>query len=78
MDHGLTARNLATIGEILATYAEEITQVDLFGSRATGGYRDNSDVDILLHGGIGQREIDHLWTLFQEINLPLSVHIKSY
>lgn len=78
MEHGLTSRDLDTIGHILATYAEQITQVELFGSRATGTYRDNSDVDILLHGTISQAEIDHLWTLFHESNLPMSVDVNSY
>ena len=71
MNHGLSPQNLATIGHVLATYAQQITQVDLFGSRATGGYRPNSDVDILLHGSLNQEEIDHLWTLFQEHNHPI-------
>ncbi|PCJ55920.1 MAG: nucleotidyltransferase [Candidatus Hydrogenedentota bacterium] len=78
MNHGLTSHNLEVIGGILGTLAPKITQVDLFGSRSTGNYRPNSDVDILLHGNLNQEEIDRLWTLFHESNLPLSVDITSY
>ena len=78
MDHGLTRKQLCTIRRILSPYADAITQVDLFGSRATGAYRPNSDIDLLLHGTLDQRAIDHLWTLFHESNLPISVDVKSY
>lgn len=78
MQHGLTEHDIVTLGRILAIYANQITQVDLFGSRATGTYRPNSDVDIVLRGSLAEAEIDHLWTLFQESNLPYSVDVKSY
>lgn len=78
MNHGLSDRQLAVLKQILALYAEEITSVDLFGSRATGDYRPNSDVDLVLRGGIKEKQIDRLWTLFHESNLPISVDVKSY
>ena len=78
MNHGLSDRQLAVLKQILALYAEEIASVDLFGSRATGDYRPNSDVDLVLRGGIKEKQIDRLWTLFHESNLPFSVDVKSY
>ena len=78
MKHGLSDRQLAVLKQILALYAEEIASVDLFGSRATGDYRPNSDVDLVLRGGIKEKQIDRLWTLFHESNLPISVDVKSY
>ena len=77
-NHGLSRQQVETIKRILATYANEITQVDLFGSRATGSYRPNSDVDLLLHGSLTEEPIDRLWTLFHESNLPFSVDVKGY
>ncbi|MCY4486423.1 MAG: nucleotidyltransferase domain-containing protein [Deltaproteobacteria bacterium] len=78
MDHGLTAKQLLTIKRILAPYADIITRVDLFGSRATGTCRPDSDIDMVLHGQLDERTIDRLWTLFHESNLPVAVDVKSY
>ena len=77
-DHGLTDRHIETMRAILATYADHILQVNLFGSRATGNYRPNSDIDLVLHGDVPEEYIDRLWTLFSESNLPVSVDVKGY
>ncbi len=78
MNHGLSDRQLTVLKEILAIYADEIVSAELFGSRATGDYRPNSDVDLVLRGGIREKQIDRLWTMFQESNLPFSVDVKGY
>lgn len=78
MSHGLSDRQLTVLKEILAFYAEEISSVGLFGSRATGDYRPNSDVDLVVRGSLKEKQIDRLWTLFHESNLPFSVDVKSY
>ncbi len=78
VDHGLSARQLATVRRILDPWAKTITAVDVFGSRATGAHRPNSDLDLLLHGDIDDRAIDRLWTLFHESNLPFAVDVTSY
>ncbi len=78
VDHGLSPRHLATVRGILEPWADRITAVDLFGSRATGAYRPNSDLDLLLHGDLDDRAIDRLWTLFHESNLPFAVDVTSY
>ncbi|MDE0331547.1 MAG: nucleotidyltransferase domain-containing protein [Nitrospinae bacterium] len=78
MNHGLSDRQLMVLKEILSLYAEEIASVDLFGSRATGDYRPNSDVDLVVRGTIKEKQIDRLWPMFHESNLPFSVDVKSY
>ncbi len=78
MNHGLSERQLGVLKRILSLYADEITRVELFGSRATGAWRDNSDVDLVLRGDLKKRQIDRLWTLFHESSLPFSVDVKSY
>ncbi len=77
-EHGLTRRQMATIRRILASSTARITQVDLFGSRATGSHRANSDVDLIIHGDLTEAAIDRLWTRFHESSLPFSVDVKSY
>ena len=78
VDHGLSARHLAAIRRILEPWANRITAVEVFGSRATGAFRPNSDLDLLLHGDLDHRAIDRLWTLFHESNLPFAVDVTSY
>ena len=78
VDHGLSSRQLAAIRRILEPWANRITAVEVFGSRATGAWRPNSDLDLLLHGDLDQRAIDRLWTLFHESNLPFAVDVTSY
>ena len=78
MNHGLSERQLVVLKQILSLYAEEIASVELFGSRASGGYRPNSDVDLVLRSAIKEKHIDRLWTMFHESNLPFSVDVKSY
>jgi uncharacterized protein len=75
---GLNPAHRQTIRVILAAFAQDITRVDIFGSRAQGTQRPNSDVDLVLHGAIDETAIDRLWTLFQESSLPFSVDVKSY
>ena len=78
VDHGLSSRHLAPLPRILEPWANRITAVEVFGSRATGAWRPNSDLDLLLHGDLDQRAIDRLWTLFHESNLPFAVDVTSY
>ena len=78
VDHGLSPKQLATVRRILEPWAGRITAVDVYGSRATGRWRQNSDLDLLLHGDLDDRTIDRLWTLFHESNLPFAVDVTSY
>ncbi|MEM6405828.1 MAG: nucleotidyltransferase domain-containing protein [Pseudomonadota bacterium] len=78
MNHGLTSEQLRLIQSVLAPYADSIEQVSLFGSRAMGTYRPDSDIDLVLHGDIPEASIGRLHTLFQESALPVSVDVKSY
>lgn len=77
-NHGLSQKHLTIIRDILSLYADKIDTVGLFGSRAQGTHRNNSDIDIVLYGSINEREIDRIFTLFDESNLPVSVDITAY
>ncbi len=78
MKHGISKRQLDILKRILAVYANHITRVDLFGSRATGRFRNESDIDLVVHGSLTDKNINRLWTLFHESSLPVSVDVKSY
>ncbi len=77
MNHGLSERQLAVIREILSLYADEIVSVDLYGSRAAGTHRPDSDVDLVLHGTVEKHHVDRLRTLFIESSLPFSVDLTT-
>ena len=76
--YGLSSKHLQTIRAILQSQAAHIEQVDLFGSRATGVYREYSDVDLVLYGSIDEKMTDRLWTLFHESDLPYKVDVQAY
>lgn len=78
VNHGLTEKQVDLIKRILQPYTEKIDKVCLFGSRATGTYRENSDIDLVIHGITDEKVINRLWTLFDESSLPYKVDIKSY
>ena len=78
MYHGLSNSHLDILKRILSEYANHITRVDLFGSRATGKFRNESDVDLVLHGRLTDKHINRLWTLFNESSLPFGVDVKCY
>ena len=78
MTHGLSSAQLETLKRILSLFADEIERVDVFGSRAQGTQRHNSDLDLVVHGHLDDARIDRLWTLFQDSNLPFSVDVKNY
>lgn len=77
-DHGLSPPQLAEIARILAPFAEWIDSVALFGSRATGAFRANSDIDLVIHGPLSEAALDRLWTLFDASTLPLKVDVLAY
>lgn len=76
--HGLNNSELAIVKAILAPFREKIGKVGLFGSRATGAYRKNSDIDLVVYGAISEAEIRELWTLFDNSNLAYKVDVIAY
>lgn len=64
--------------KLFYSHGQKIDRVALFGSRATGKYRDNSDIDLVIYGDIDEKIIDRLWTLLNESNLPYKVDLNAY
>jgi predicted nucleotidyltransferase len=76
--HGLTMRQLGVIADTLRPYLDKISSVGLFGSRAVGSYRDNSDIDMVLFGTLEAKDVDRLHSLFEDSSLPMSVDVTAY
>ena len=49
INHGLQQNQLELIKNICKNFASHIDKVSFFGSRATGAYKDYSDIDIVLY-----------------------------
>ncbi|NUN15685.1 MAG: nucleotidyltransferase domain-containing protein [Myxococcales bacterium] len=76
--HGLTPDQMEQIAAVLHPYADKIETVGLFGSRAQGTYRPNSDVDLVIRGNLDEADVDRLYTLFEESSLPFQFDVIAY
>jgi predicted nucleotidyltransferase len=74
--HGLTPNQIESIAAILRPYAEKIKIVGLFGSRAKGTYRANSDIDLAIDGELSEEELERIYTLFDESQLPFKIDVN--
>lgn len=78
MTAGVSDRDRGLIGKVLAPYADCIERASIFGSRALGNARANSDIDLVLYGNLTEQDIDRLWTMFDESALSVSVDVVAY
>lgn len=78
INHGLSRAEITSIGNILRAYSDVIERVGIFGSRATGKYKEYSDIDLVLYGNLSMQAIKRLDTLFDESNIALKIDIKGY
>ncbi|WP_417905192.1 nucleotidyltransferase family protein [Candidatus Tisiphia endosymbiont of Micropterix aruncella] len=76
--HGLSKEQLNILRNILLPFSKQIESVGLFGSRATGSYRPNSDIDIVIYGSLDEKTLDRIFTLLNDSNLPVKVDVQSY
>ncbi len=79
MNFGLSDKSTAMIQDALSRY-KEIKQAAFFGSRATGKYKNGSDVDLVIYGPqITNETIIRLATLLnEELPLPYYFDIVHY
>ena len=77
-EFGLSISEMKILRKILNEVKSRIEQVAVFGSRATGRHKPNSDLDLVIYGSADESDYDRLWTLFQESSLPFSVDINFY
>lgn len=67
-----------TLTTVLAPFADRIERVGVFGSRATGRARPNSDIDLVIYGDVDRELEARLWTLFEDSDLAVEVDIAAY
>ncbi len=76
MPYGLEDSEMELLIQVFAAHSE-IKEVVLFGSRALGTYRNNSDIDLVLYGEIDQNVMAAINLELDELPLPYLFDIKS-
>jgi predicted nucleotidyltransferase len=74
----LKQKHLDTLRRVLLPFSEKIEKVGLFGSRATGLYSSNSDIDLVIYGLVDEKTVDRIFTLLKDSNLPFKTDIQAY
>lgn len=76
--HGISDHEVVMIAKVIAPYQEKIDCVGLYGSRATGTYRENSDIDLIFYGTLTANDLSALYTDFEESYLSKTVDVQAY
>jgi predicted nucleotidyltransferase len=76
-EFGLDLATLDAIRAVLRGHGE-ITEARLFGSRAKGTERPESDIDIALYGSIDELVAEAVAEDLEELPLPYRFDVKAY
>ena len=75
---GLTVRDLAAIHGIFSAHPE-VTEVLIFGSRATGTFKPGSDIDLaVMNDGVRNETLRKIVADFEDSSLPYFVDILLF
>ncbi|OGT16765.1 MAG: hypothetical protein A3I12_04600 [Gammaproteobacteria bacterium RIFCSPLOWO2_02_FULL_38_11] len=77
MKSGLSKKTLEKINTVFQQHPE-IKTVRLFGSRAIGNYRKNSDIDLALTGKLNDQLLNRIYHELDELPLPYLFDVKIY
>ncbi|MFV8326057.1 nucleotidyltransferase domain-containing protein [Flavobacterium sp. ZS1P14] len=75
---GLSSNDIIKINSVFNSYSD-INEVLIFGSRAKGNYRDNSDIDLAIKGkNINLSVLQEIEIKLEELYLPCSIDLINY
>jgi predicted nucleotidyltransferase len=75
---GLSLNNINKINSVFNQYID-IDEVLIFGSRAKGNYRDNSDIDLVIKGeNINLSTLQEIENKLEELYIPNSIDLIVY
>jgi len=77
MNTGLSPYTAGLISAVFKKYSD-IKRVHLFGSRAIGTYRDNSDIDLVIFDDIDEALLAKITGDLDELSLPYLFDVKVY
>jgi predicted nucleotidyltransferase len=76
-EFGLNKKDLEAINAVFFANSK-IESVKIFGSRAKGNYRKNSDIDLVLIGKINQLDAQEVASNLDDIALPYLFDVKVF
>lgn len=74
---GLTPKAIEMISGVLHAHPQ-VERTTIFGSRAIGNYRDNSDIDLCLHGTTDEKLLARITGELEELPLPYCFDVVLY
>jgi uncharacterized protein len=74
---GLTSREMDLIGEVFRRHPE-VLGATLYGSRAKGTYRPESDVDLAIQGDVNALRAESIASELDELPLPYRFDVTVY
>ncbi len=77
MSFGLSTAEIEQIREIFRQHTE-VRRVDIYGSRAMGNYRNNSDIDFALWGDIDELSLGAIKEKLEALPLPYLFDLTIY
>lgn len=78
MEFGLSVENIDRIRKVFVRYPE-VEKVIIYGSRAKGNYKHNSDIDFTLVGKLLNLDLQfQIDTALDDLLLPYSMDISIY
>ncbi|MFA6572276.1 MAG: nucleotidyltransferase domain-containing protein [Bacteroidota bacterium] len=77
MNYGLSENTINKLFSVFRVFPQ-IEKVILYGSRATGTFREGSDIDFAVEGNIDYNLLLKIGSSIDELNLPYETDILSY
>lgn len=77
MEFGLNEREIEPIRDVFRSHPE-VREVRIYGSRAMGSHRKESDIDLAVWGELGEREIRAIAGELDELPLPYLFDVERY
>ena len=74
---GLSATELDLISGVLRRHSE-VMQAKIFGSRAKGNYRPNSDIDLAVWGNVSRKNLSAIVQELEDLPLPYLFDVEAY
>jgi len=76
-DFGLSAADCVRMKDVLAHYPG-IQQVVLYGSRAKGNFRPNSDIDLTIFGDLNWCDFNSVENELDDLLLPFKIDLSLF
>ena len=74
---GLCSADYARLNAVFAQYSD-IQRVILYGSRAKGNFRPNSDIDLTIMGDLDWQSFTRLETELDDLLLPYKIDLSLF